>query len=64
MSNDLLKYLSTQLQQDRLRILEDLGDGKAQDYAEYKYSAGVVRGLLMANTLIAETAERLENSDE
>ena len=64
MSNDLLKYLSTQLQQDRLRIIEDLGDGKAQDYAEYKYSAGVVRGLLMANTLIAETAERLENSDE
>ena len=64
MSNDLLKYLSTQLQQDRLRIIEDLGDGKAQDYAEYKYSAGVVRGLLMANTLIAETAERLEKSDE
>lgn len=64
MSKDVLKYLSTQLQQDRLRILEDLGDGKAQDYAEYKYSAGVVRGLLIANTLIAETAERLENSDE
>lgn len=64
MSNDLLKYLSSQLQQDRLRIIEDLGDGKAQDYAEYKYSAGVVRGLLMANTLIAETAERLEKSDE
>jgi hypothetical protein len=64
MSKDVLKYLSTQLQQDRIRILEDLGDGKAQDYAEYKYSAGVVRGLLLANTLIAETAERLENSDE
>jgi hypothetical protein len=64
MSKDVFKYLSTQLQQDRIRILEDLGDGKAQDYAEYKYSAGVVRGLLLANTLIAETAERLENSDE
>ena len=64
MSTDLLKYLSKQLQEDRLRIIEDLGDGKAQDYAEYKYSAGVVRGLLMANTLIAETAERLEGSDE
>jgi len=64
MSNDVLKYLSEQIQKERLRIIEDLGDGKAKDLAEYKYSAGVVRGLLMANNLIAETAERLENSDE
>ncbi len=64
MSTDVLKYLSEQLQKERLRIIEDLGDGKAKDLAEYKYSAGVVRGLLMANNLIAETAERLENSDE
>ena len=59
-----MKYLSEQIQKERLRIIEDLGDGKAKDLAEYKYSAGVVRGLLMANNLIAETAERLENSDE
>jgi len=64
MSKDVLKYLSEQIQKERLRIIEDLGDGKAKDLAEYKYSAGVVRGLLMANNLIAETAERLENSDE
>ena len=61
---DVLKHLSKSLQEERLRIIEDLGDGKAKDLAEYKYSAGVVRGLLMANNLIAETAERLENSDE
>lgn len=64
MSKDVLKYLSEQIQKERLRIIEDLGDGKAKDLAEYKYSAGVVRGLLMANNLIAETAERLETSDE
>lgn len=64
MTKDVLKYLSEQLQKERLRIIEDLGDGKAKDHAEYRYSAGVVRGLLMANNLIAETAERLENSDE
>lgn len=64
MTKDVLKHLSKSLQEERLRIIEDLGDGKAKDLAEYKYSAGVVRGLLMANNLIAETAERLENSDE
>jgi len=64
MTKDVLKHLSKALQEERLRIIEDLGDGKAKDLAEYKYSAGVVRGLLMANNLIVEMAERLENSDE
>ena len=64
MTKDVLKHLSKNLQEERLRIIEDLGDGKAKDLAEYKYSAGVVRGLLMANNLIVEMAERLENSDE
>lgn len=64
MTKDVLKHLSKNLQEERLRIIEDLGDGKAKDLAEYKYSAGVVRGLLMANNLIVEMAERLETSDE
>ena len=62
--NDVLRHLSKVIQEERLRIIEDLGDGKAKDHAEYKYSCGVVRGLLMANTLIVEMAERLETSDE
>lgn len=62
--NDVLRHLSKVIQEERLRIIEDLGDGKAKDHAEYKYSCGVVRGLLMANTTIAEMAERLENSDD
>ena len=64
MTNEVLKHLSKSIHEERLRIIEDLGDGKAKDLAEYKYSAGVVRGLLMANNLIAEMAERLETSDE
>lgn len=62
--NDVLRHLSKVIQEERLRIIEDLGDGKAKDHAEYKYSCGVVRGLLMANTTIAEMAERLETSDD
>ena len=61
---DVLEHLSKQLQQDRLRIIEDMGDGKAKDLAEYKFSCGVVRGLLMANNHIVELAERLEKADE
>jgi hypothetical protein len=61
---DVLEHLSKQLQQDRLRIIEDMGDGKAKDHSEYKYSCGVVRGLLIANNHIIELAERLEKADE
>lgn len=61
---DVLEHLAKQIQHDRLRIIEDMGDGKAKDHAEYKFSCGVVRGLLMANNHILELVERLENSDE
>ena len=62
--NEVLRHLSKVIQEERMRIIEDLGDGKAKDHGEYKYSCGIVRGLLMANTTIAEMAERLESSDD
>jgi hypothetical protein len=61
---DVLEHLAQQIHEDRLRMVEDLGEGKAKDHAEYKFSCGVVRGLLMANNRILELAERLENADE
>ncbi|NBW16118.1 MAG: hypothetical protein EBR82_49855 [Caulobacteraceae bacterium] len=61
---EYLEYLSKQIHEERTRIIEDLGDGKAQDHGDYKFSCGVVRGLLVANNLIMELAERMENSDE
>jgi hypothetical protein len=61
---DVLEHLAKQLHEDRLRMIEDLGEGKAKDHAEYKFACGVVRGLLMANNHILELAERLEKADE
>ena len=61
---DVLEHLAKQIQADRVRMIEDLGDGKAKDLAEYKFSCGVVRGLLMANNHILELVERLEKADE
>jgi hypothetical protein len=61
---DVLEYLAQKIQEDRLRMVEDLGEGKAKDHAEYKFSCGVVKGLLMANNHILELTERLEKSDE
>jgi hypothetical protein len=61
---DVLEHLAKQIQADRLRMIEDLGEGKAKDHAEYKFACGVVRGLLMANNHILELVERLEKADE
>ncbi len=61
---DVLEHLASRLQEDRLRMVEDLGEGKAKDHAEYKFSCGVVRGLLMANNHILELIDRIEKDDE
>jgi len=61
---DVLEHLASRLQEDRLRMIEDLGEGKAKDHAEYKFSCGVVRGLLMANNHILELIDRIEKDDE
>jgi hypothetical protein len=61
---DVLEHLAKKIHEDRLRMVEDLGEGKAKDHAEYKFSCGVVRGLLMANNHILELAERLDKADE
>ena len=61
---DVLEHLAKKIHEDRLRMIEDLGECKAKDHAEYKFSCGVVRVLLMANNHILELAERLDKADE
>jgi hypothetical protein len=64
MSNDILKYLSNKIQEEITHISGDLAKGTAKDHGDYKYSCGIVRGLLMVNNMIIETAERMENADD
>ncbi len=60
MSIDLLKHLSNKVQEEIKVITDDLALGKAKDYGDYKHAVGVIRGLMVANSIIAETAERYE----
>ena len=62
--SDLLRHLSKKVQ-DELRIIEaDMAMGNAVDFGAYKYACGIYRGLLIANNIIIETAERMEADDE
>ena len=62
--SDILTYLSKKIQDDLKRIEEDTARGLAEDFGAYKYACGIYRGLLMANTHIAELAQRMENDDD
>jgi len=62
--SDLLRHLSKRVQ-DELSIIEaDMAMGNAADFGAYKYACGIYRGLLVANSIIMETAERMEADDE
>jgi len=64
MNDELLKYLSKQIQEEIVVIKDDLAMGKAKDHGDYKHACGLVRGLLMANNILIETSERMKKDDE
>jgi hypothetical protein len=53
-----------QIDEERKRIIDDLGEGKAKDFAQYQFSAGVIRGLLLSQRLVIDLAKRMEDADE
>lgn len=62
--SDVLKYLSDKIQAELRVIEEDTAMGKAADFGAYKYACGIYRGLMVANNIIMETAQRMENDDD
>lgn len=64
MSTDLLRYLSGKVQEEMNVLRDDLARGTAKDHGEYKYACGIVRGLMIANALFADTAQNMENDDD
>jgi hypothetical protein len=64
MNNDVLKYMSDKLQEEIKVISDDLARGTAKDHGEYKYSCGIIRGFMLANGIVADTAQRMEDNDD
>jgi ribosomal protein S4E len=64
MSSDLLKYLADKIREEMKVIENDTVLGHAKDFGDYKYACGIYRGLLIANNILIETAERVEQNDD
>ena len=60
MSTDLLKHLANKMLEEIKVISDDLALGNSKDHGDYRHTTGVIRGLMIANSIIAETAERYE----
>lgn len=62
--SDLLRHLSKKMQEELKIIESDMAMGNAEDFGAYKYACGIYRGLLIANNILMETAERMEADDD
>ena len=58
---ELLKYLSTKVQEEIEVVKTEVALGKAKDHAEYKYLCGKINGLVLANQVLLETFERMKD---
>ena len=64
MSSELLQYLAKKVNDEIAVLSDDLARGTAKDHGEYKYVCGIIRGLMIANGLFGETAQRMEQDDD
>lgn len=64
MDDDVLKYLSRKIQEELKVIENDMALGRAEDFGAYKYACGIYRGLLVANGLVIELAQRMDTEDD
>jgi hypothetical protein len=64
MNIELIQYLSKKVQEEIAVISDDLARGTAKDHGEYKYACGIIRGLMVTNGILQETAQRMENDDD
>jgi len=64
MTSELLMYLSKKVQEEIDVISGDLARGTAKDHGDYKYACGIIRGLMISNGFMAETAQRMEQDDD
>jgi hypothetical protein len=64
MNNDVLKYIADKIQEEVNVMGDDLARGGAKDHGDYKYACGIIRGLMIATSILADTAQRLEHDDD
>ena len=60
----LLAYLAKEMVKEKAAQVDFLAAGRAADYAEYRHICGVIRGLDVAESLVNNLVQKMEEDDE
>jgi len=58
------KHFVKQIDENVKQLEEDLGASSAKTFEEYRYTCGVITGLLTARRFISDLTRSMEESDE
>lgn len=63
-TSKLISYVKHELAKQKEQFEASLSAGRAEDFAEYKYICGVIRGLNLSDEILSDLASRLEHDDD
>jgi len=63
MDDKLLMLLTSRLEERRQQLMESLASGGPNDFAEYRYLCGTIRGLTFAQSEIEDLVRNLRDMD-
>lgn len=64
MMGNIFEYFIDKFSQETESVKDSLAEGGIKSYEDYRYYCGVIRGLLVAQSMVAETKHNLEAADD
>ena len=64
MQTDALTLLQKQMEEEKVSVVDALVSAAAADHAEYRAMCGQIRGLAIAQRLVADMEKRLQRQEE
>ena len=61
---ETLMALAQKIEEERQVIANDIGMGRATEFAQYQHSCGIIRGFLVVQGIIAEELRRIKEDDD
>ena len=58
------RHIMRKLAEERQLYEESVLKGNLDDFAEYKFLAGTIRGLVLAESIVTDLVQKLEKSDD
>jgi hypothetical protein len=58
------RHIMRELAEERQLYEESILKGNLDDFAEYKFLAGTIRGLVLAESIVTDLVQKLEKSDD